>query len=70
MMLKMFYSAVYRCLHMTLDKRLWELILVLIQVIVEIFDVDVDDLLKKMLTKPKAEYFVNSIIENYPQKTG
>ena len=67
---ELFRSMNAECLRMTLDMRLWELILVLIQAIAEIFDVDVDDLLKKILTNPKAECLVNLIIENNLKETG
>ena len=57
-------GALYRsmnaeCLRMTLDRRLWELFVATIRIIAETFEIDADDLLKKVLTNPKAEFLLN-----------
>ena len=57
-------GALYRsmnaeCLRMTLDRRLWELFMATIRIIAETFEIDADDLLKKVLTNPKAEFLLN-----------
>ena len=62
-------GALYRamnaeCLRMSLDRRLWELFLETVQVIAEVFDMDADDLLKKILTNPDAERLFNIFSEN------
>jgi hypothetical protein len=50
-------------LRMTLDKRLWKLFMEVICVFAEIFDMDADDLLKRVLNKPEAEKILNHYIE-------
>ena len=62
-------GALYRsmnaeCLDITLDKRLWELFLETIRIIAEVFDMDADDLLEKILTNPEAEQLFNLFFEN------
>ena len=42
-------------LRMTLNKRLWELFLEMVSIVAAVFDIDCDDLLEKILTKPDAE---------------
>jgi len=61
-------GALYRSmnadyLRMTLDKRLWELFLETVQIIAEIFDIDADDLFRKILTNPHAEQLFNLFSE-------
>jgi len=51
-------------LRMTLDKRLWELFLETIRIIAEVFGIDADELLNKILTNPEAEQLLNPIIES------
>ena len=54
------------CLRMTLDKRLWKLFMEIIRIFAEIFDMDADDLLKRVLNKPEAEKVLNHYFErNY-----
>jgi hypothetical protein len=62
-------GALYRSmnaefLRMTIDRRLWELFLETIQVIADVFDVDADDLLKRVMTNPNAEQLLNFFFEN------
>jgi hypothetical protein len=62
-------GALYRsmnaeCLRMTLDRRLWALFLETIRIIAETFDIDADDLLKRILTNPDAEQLLNLFLEN------
>jgi len=57
-------------LRLTLDKRLWKLFMEVIRVVAEIFDIDADDLLQRVLTKPDAEDILNLIAENRLQNTG
>jgi hypothetical protein len=61
-------GALYRsmnneCLRMTLDKRLWELFLETIRVIAEVFDIDADDLLQRVLINSEAEQLLNLFFE-------
>jgi len=68
-------GALYRSmnaefLRMTIDLRLWELFLETIQIIAEIFDIDADDLLKKVLTNPDAEQLTNRFFENGLKEAG
>jgi len=68
-------GALYRtmnaeCLRMTLDKRLWELFLETIRIIAEVFDVDADDLLKRVLISPEAEQLLNMFFENRLKEAG
>ena len=51
-------------LHITLDKRLWELFLEIIRMIAEILDLDAEDLLKRILINPEAEQLLSQIIGN------
>ena len=51
-------------LRMTLDRRLWELFIETIRVIAEVFDIDADDLLKRILTNPEAEQLLNRLFED------
>jgi len=62
-------GALYRSmnaelLRMTLDRRLWELFLETIRIIAEVFDVDADDLMKRVLTNPQAEQLLDQLIAN------
>jgi hypothetical protein len=62
-------GALYRSmnaeyLRMTLDKRLWGLFLETIQVIAQIFNIDADELLQKVLTQQDAEQLLNQFIDN------
>ena len=62
-------GALYRamnneCLRMTLDKRLWGLFIEIIRIIAEVFDIDADDLLKRILTNPEAEQLLNLFFED------
>jgi hypothetical protein len=57
-------GALYRSmndelLRMTLDRRLWELFLETIRIIAEVFDIDADDLLERILTNRDAECLMN-----------
>ena len=69
-------GALYRsmnaeCLRITLDKRLWELLMATIHIIAEILDIDADDLLKKVLTNPQAEQLIlNLFSENSLKEAG
>ena len=68
-------GALYRsmnaeCLDITLDKRLWELFLETIRVIAEVFDMDADNLLEKILTNPQAEQLFNLFFENKLKEAG
>jgi hypothetical protein len=42
-------------LRQTLDIRLWGLFLEMIRVVTDLFEIDADELLEKMLTDPVAE---------------
>ena len=62
-------GALYRtmnaeCLHMTLDRRLWELFLETIRIVAQILEIDADDLLEKVLTSPETEQLLNLFYEN------
>jgi hypothetical protein len=57
------------CLRLTLDKRLWKLFMEVMRVFAEIFDMDVDDLIKKVLNKPEAERALNSYFGRDFQET-
>ena len=52
------------CLDITLDKRLWELFLETIHVIAEVFDMDADDLLERILTNQEAEKLFSLFFES------
>ena len=58
------------CLRMTLDKRLWELFLQVIQMIAEVLDIDAFDLFSRIMTHPQAEQFANYFFETALKKTG
>jgi len=62
-------GALYRemnaeCLRMTLEKRLWELFLETIHIIADVFDIDADDLLGRVLRNPEAEALLNQFFAN------
>jgi len=62
-------GALYRamnaeCLRMTLEKRLWELFLETIRIIADVFDIDADDLLGRILTNTEAEALLNQFFVN------
>jgi hypothetical protein len=62
-------GALYRsmnaeCLRMTLEKRLWELFLETIRIVATVFDVDADDLLRRILTNAEAEQLLNLFLES------
>ena len=57
------------CLRMTLDKRLWELFIKVIQVMADVLDMDATDLLKRMMTHPQAEHYLNFFIESELKQT-
>ena len=51
-------------LRITLDKRLWELFLVIVRIIADILEIDADDLLKKNIDKSGGR----KVIESYFRK--
>ena len=62
-------GALYRSMNvdliqMTLDKRLWELFLEIIQIIAEVIDIDAYDLFIRLLTNSEVEKLFNPIFEN------
>ena len=62
-------GALYRSmnaeyLQMTLDRRLWGLLLEILQVIAKVFDIDGDDLLERILKNPDAERLFNLFYDN------
>jgi hypothetical protein len=62
-------GALYRemnaeCLRITLDKRLWGLFIETIRIIADIFDIDADDLLERILTNSNAEALLNQFFVN------
>jgi hypothetical protein len=56
------------CLRLTLDQRLWELFLEVIRVVAKAFDIDADDLLRRILTVPEAENLMNICLEGKYQE--
>ena len=68
-------GALYRsmnaeCLRMTLDRRIWELFMATIRIIAEALDIDADDLLKRVLTNPKAEFLLNLYTQTCLKEAG
>jgi hypothetical protein len=68
-------GALYRSmndewLQMTLDKRLWGLLLDIVGIVATVFDADSDDLLKKILTDPKVECLMSRLLEDQLQRAG
>jgi len=57
-------------LRMTLDRRLWKLFMEIIVAVADLFNIDADDLFKRVLTKPEAEKLVNLFIEDRLNETG
>jgi len=62
-------GALYRSmnaewLRVTLDKRLWGLFLEIVSIVAEVFGMDGDDLLEKILTNPEAEFLTALFLEN------
>jgi len=57
-------------LRITIDIRLWKLFLETIQVIAEILVIDLDELLKRILTNPEAEHLFNLFSENRLKEAG
>ena len=57
-------------LQMTLDKRLMKLFIEVVRVVADIFNVDVDDLFKRVLNKPEAEDLLFRFGENLLNETG
>ena len=68
-------GALYRSmnaeyLRMTLDRRLWGLFLDTIQVIAQIWNLDADELLLRVVTCPDAEKLLNQFIDNGLREAG
>jgi len=49
---------------MTLDRRLWELFLEIVSIVAAVFDIDSDDLLRKILTNPDAGRLMAVFLES------
>ena len=68
-------GALYRSmnaefLRMTMDRRLWELFLEIIQVVAQILQIDADCLLERILTNPDAEQLINRFFDNGLKEAG
>ena len=68
-------GALYRSmnaeyLRMTLDRRLWELFLETIQVIAQIWNLDADDLLERVLKNHDAEQLLKRFLDNGLKEAG
>ncbi|GHU64806.1 IS4 family transposase ISDha5 [Bacteroidia bacterium] len=57
-------------LRQTLDIRLWGLFLEMIRVVTNVFEIDADELLEKMLTDPVAEQRLTQMLGNCLQEAG
>jgi hypothetical protein len=55
-------------LRQTLDIRLWGLFLEMIRVVADLFEIDADELLEKMLTDPVAEQKLTLMLGNCLQE--
>jgi hypothetical protein len=62
------YLSFYHC--QTLDIRLWELLLEMIRVVADLFKINADELLGKMLTDPVAEQKLTPMLGNCLQEAG
>jgi hypothetical protein len=68
-------GALYRSmnaefLRMTMDRRLWQLFLETIQIVAEIFEIDADDLLERVLKNPDAEQLINRFLQSGLKEAG
>ena len=66
----LFRSMNAECLQMTLDRRLWGLFVETIQIIAQVFNLDADDLLERVLTNQDAEEIFNRFHVNELKVTG
>lgn len=57
-------------LRMTLDKRLWGLFLELVNLIISVFETDVDELLEKILRCPEAEQLLAPLLSDKQKIAG
>ncbi|GHT61442.1 IS4 family transposase ISDha5 [Bacteroidia bacterium] len=57
-------------LRQTLDRRLWGLFLEMIRVVADLFEIDADELLGKMLTDPIAEQRLTKMLGNSLKEAG
>ena len=57
-------------LRMTIDRRLGELFLETIQIVTQIWEIDADFLLERILTNPDAEQLINRFFENGLKEDG
>jgi len=67
---ELFRSMNADCLRVTLDIRLWQLFLEVIQMIASLLNMDADDLLERALGIPEVERIVNLFAENVHKQTG
>jgi len=58
------------CLHMTLDKRIWDLFVEVIRMIAEDLNIDPYDLFQRVMINQRAQKYVNYLIETEMKNTG
>ena len=52
-------------LHKTIDVRLWELFVDLVQIVCQMIEKDFDDLMDMLMRKPELAKWIEGIIENH-----